>query len=263
MKKTVMLLLILVATFAAGCAKNVAKENTVNKTVYEKTNVSINSTGNKVSKDDSQNYTINNIMYVDKNIKITYPVVSNVQDNNKQQNINNIIKTEALKIINIYGNDANLTVTPTIKLKGKHILSIEYTGSEYTNGAAYPNSIFYTTNIDMTKGSKIVLKDVLNISEDLVTKARSGQYKGDSETKTAAISEIKAKKDSDIINALNNADIIGDINSENIYSYFTGDSIGISIGVSHAIGDHAEFEVKYSDIKNILNPNSELSKYFY
>ncbi|SMC19571.1 hypothetical protein SAMN02745134_00871 [Clostridium acidisoli DSM 12555] len=263
MKKMVMLLLILVATFAAGCSKNVAKENTVNKTVYEKTNVSINSTENKVSNEDSQNYTINNSRYVDKNVKITYPVVSNVQDNNKQQNINNIIKTEALKIINIYGNDANLTITPTIKLKGKHILSIEYTGLEYTNGAAHTNSIFYTTNIDMTKGNKIILKDILNISEDLVTKVRYGQYKGDSETKTAAISEIKGKEDSDIINALNNADIIGDINSENVYSYFTGDSIGISIGVSHAIGDHAEFEVRYSDIKNILNPNSELSKYFY
>ena len=47
-----------------------------------------------------------------------------------------------------------------------------------------------------------------------------------------------------------------------IFSYLTKDSLGISISVGHATGDHAEFEIKYQDIANNLKVENEVWKDF-
>lgn len=48
------------------------------------------------------------------------------------------------------------------------------------------------------------------------------------------------------------------------FSYMTKDSLGISIGVLHALGGYAEFEIKYKDIlKDIkLKDDINFSKFF-
>lgn len=51
-------------------------------------------------------------------------------------------------------------------------------------------------------------------------------------------------------------DNIGTEKQSDVFSYLTADSLGISIGVSHALGDHAEFEIRYEEIKdNIIYEN--------
>lgn len=45
---------------------------------------------------------------------------------------------------------------------------------------------------------------------------------------------------------------IGENDQSDVFSYWTEDSLGISIGVSHAQGDHAEFEVLKKEIVPFL-----------
>jgi hypothetical protein len=53
---------------------------------------------------------------------------------------------------------------------------------------------------------------------------------------------------------------MGEENSSNSFSYFTNDSLGISIGVIHVLGDHAEFEIKYEDIKDNMKADHGIWK---
>lgn len=46
---------------------------------------------------------------------------------------------------------------------------------------------------------------------------------------------------SDSFKNADSLDNIGTDSQSDIYSYFIGDSLGISVSVSHASGDHAEF----------------------
>lgn len=47
-------------------------------------------------------------------------------------------------------------------------------------------------------------------------------------------------------------------NTSFLFSYFTNDSLGISIGVIHALGDHAEFEIKYEELKEVIKNENEI-----
>ena len=55
-------------------------------------------------------------------------------------------------------------------------------------------------------------------------------------------------------------DNIGTEKQSDVFSYFTSDSLGISVSVSHAIGDHAEFEIKYQDLKGNIKTENEIWK---
>ncbi|WP_044505067.1 hypothetical protein, partial [Megasphaera massiliensis] len=50
----------------------------------------------------------------------------------------------------------------------------------------------------------------------------------------------------------NESDVISDANELGVFTYFTKDSLGISFNVLHALGDHAEFEIAYSEFKDHL-----------
>ena len=57
----------------------------------------------------------------------------------------------------------------------------------------------------------------------------------------------------DLIKKFSEADSLDNIGTENqsdTFSYLTNDSLGISVSVPHALGDHAEFEIKYPYIKD-------------
>jgi len=50
--------------------------------------------------------------------------------------------------------------------------------------------------------------------------------------------------DNKLLKALGQADsAVSSENPERAYSYFTEDCIGVSFSVSHAVGDHVEFEL--------------------
>jgi hypothetical protein len=50
--------------------------------------------------------------------------------------------------------------------------------------------------------------------------------------------------------------------TNNIFSYFTKDSLGISISFPHVYGDHLEFEFKYQDIVNNIKAENEVWRDF-
>lgn len=64
-------------------------------------------------------------------------------------------------------------------------------------------------------------------------------------------------KDQYLINDLKHADEVDGTNNSGIFSYLTQDSLGISLSIPHALGDHLEMEIGYEKLSgNIKNGNS-------
>ena len=201
-----------------------------------------------------------------KGTKISYPQISDLSDAEKQKELNEIIKNEALKGNNYY-KDVDGEVTIDIKYKivcqEQELLSIIYSGVGNVSGAAHPSNLFYTTNLDITNRKNLKLNDIVNINDDFVNKLINGSFKAvNSEYEAEYKSEINMVTLEDWKKNLLAADPSDKMGSE--FSYMTKDSLGISIGVMHALGDHTEFEIKYKDIwKYIkLKDDAHFSEFF-
>ncbi|MBU0647345.1 DUF4163 domain-containing protein, partial [Patescibacteria group bacterium] len=225
-----------------------------------------NKSSNSSQYSNSETYEITKTNYVDKGIKISYPQITDLSDTNKQKKINDLIKNEGLKVLDYYKNvdeEVSLDINYDIKWKGPNLLSIQYSGIANIKGAAYPNNMFYTTNIDINKGNKLKLTDIININEIFVTKFKEGKYVAWDIELNSANNLIKNDINSyDFVKEFKYADTMGEENTAYSFSYFTKDSLGISVGVPHAIGDHAEFEIEYQDIKDNIKAESETWKDF-
>jgi hypothetical protein len=127
---------------------------------------------------DTDNYTENNAK---KNIDISYPQVIISGDSDRQSRINDLLKEEALYFANVFPEDGIGHLGMRIKYKitclSKDLLSVQYIGSAYIQGAPYPSNLFYTTNIDISAGSKLRLQDIVNIDENFVAKFRDERLK--------------------------------------------------------------------------------------
>lgn len=206
-------------------------------------------------------YKISKENYKNNNIMISFPKVIGLANYNNEQKINHIIKNDALKILDYYktaDNNLNLDINYDIKLKENDLLSIQYSGVGYVKGAAHPNNLFYTTNVDIKNQSRLRLKDKIIIDQNFIDKLRKGEYKTagsekNSELKAAVFNVLNSYSNQELMKILNESDILYSSSNENqsgAFSYFTNDSIGISLSMPHAIGDHAEFEIKNKDIKD-------------
>lgn len=141
----------------------------------------------------------------------------------------------------------------------------------YVKGAAHPNHEFYTTNIDIVRGSKLKLQDLVTIDENFVEKFRSETIKtvsphpGALSGKEIFVERTPFKTVDYMIESFKKADIIcPDGRLPGIYCYFTPDSFGISEGgVAFAIGGHAEFEIKYEDIVENIKAENPVWKDFF
>lgn len=198
----------------------------------------------------SNPYEITKATYTKNNIKINYPQLTKSSDQHKEKTINRLVKNEAIKVLNYYlpeVQDLTLEINYEIKSKSPSLLSIQYTGVGYMNGAAHPNNHYYTTNIDIETGTILKLKDMINIDENFV-----GNLKQNAKSmKPEHQGNLNSIHPSDLLNMLTKADSLDNIGTENhsdTFSYITSDSLGISIPVSHAEGDHAEFEITYQAI---------------
>lgn len=276
-KKILFVFLITLVLVLTACSKimtdsydieaNVDKKTTVKdaqKPSEEKVGENGDSNRNSEISGESNNITYEIIKseYTDKGIKINFPQITALSDDSKQKKINNLIKSNALEVLEYYENvdgKVTLDINYNITWKGPNLLSIQYTGVGNIKGAAYPRNIFYTTNIDIRKEAKLRLIDIVNIDENFVEKFKEGKYITWDAELNAAIDFIKDDVYSyDLINELKNADSLGEENTSSSFSYFTHDSLGISIGVAHAIGDHAEFEIKYDEIKDSIKAENEI-----
>lgn len=206
-------------------------------------------------------YQITNQTYTDKKVVIKYPQITGLSDNSVQSKINEIIKNDALEVGKGYSDTDAVTITIDYKImcQSARIISIVYSGIRDPKGAAHPTNEFYTTNIDMKTVNKLRLKDIVNIDDTFIEKLKKGTVIHASPGE-GTLGEVLEGRDMSV-SALQSADVHD--NKENrlgIYSYFTSDSLGFSVQGNHAIGDHSEVELKYHDIANNLNPESEIGK---
>lgn len=210
---------------------------------------------NDLNSSKVNNYAITKESYVNQDIQINYPQINNLNDINKQKKINELIKDDAFKTLNNFkdGNrKLSIEINYDIKYNSSNLISIQYLGYIYVEKAAHPSNMFFITNININMGSKIKLKELININDDFVEKFKHGKYKTwDSNLNLESEGVLNY-----VLEDYTNQELIEYFNTVEPYFFFTKDSIGISIEVAHAIGDHVEFEMKYIDITdNIKNEN--------
>jgi hypothetical protein len=209
------------------------------------------------------NYQLTNCVYKNKNVIIVYPKIVNLKDSYKEKKINELIKFDALNLLNLYkasDKEFNLDINYEIKWKSSNVLSIQYFGMVNFKGAAHPNNLFFTTNLNINKARKIRLNELVNIDKTLSTKFKSGKYINkfgvSAELNTAINMELDRLNNKDLIKMFKKTDTI----TSESYSYLTKDSLGLSIVVPHPVGDHAEFEIKYAELTNNIKFENEIWK---
>jgi hypothetical protein len=209
-------------------------------------------------------YDITNEVYTMPNVTINYPQIVDLANKNLQNTINELIKNEALfNFKEDVDENLELQLDYDIELKSVDVLSIKYTGLGYYKDASYPNKWYFTTNIDLRSGSIIKLLNLFKIDDKFVSAFKNGNYITDSnkELKDAVIDYVNSMDTENLIQYFNQADNRkSEENPANVFSYFTEDSVVIIIGVPHALGDHAEIELKYLDLDDNLNNNELWNK---
>lgn len=196
---------------------------------------------------------------------ISFPQIEKSNDSNKQARINCIVENEVLKVLNYYKSsigNVELDIDYTITLESSRILSIQYYGNGVVSGAAHPNKLFYTSNIDLLNESMIKLSDVIVLNEDFCRKFVEGEFKALWPEQNENIDLIEFDTDELLVD-FENADSLDTIETDNqsdVFSYFTENSLGISIPVPYSIGGHAEYEIEYSKITSNIEKNGMLDE---
>ncbi len=208
------------------------------------------------------NYELVKLYYNGEKVKIFYPQIQNLGDEKRQKIINDLIKKDVPGDKSRYeyyekpNSDSFYELDYQVKWKGPNLLSIRYLGIRYEKNTPHPTHLSYTTNIDLKHGKRLSLKDIVDINKDFVGKIKKGKYtQWDSGLKLPEDilqSVLDNYSDEKMIKYLNQSDIY------DTYCYFTQDSLGVSFEVSHAIGDHVEFEVKYRDIINYIDKTNNI-----
>ncbi|MBD3920930.1 DUF4163 domain-containing protein [Paenibacillus sp. PR3] len=185
-------------------------------------------------------------------MKIQYPQVTNLGDAKREKTINSLIKNEARKAISYYAaNETTMDIDYTVKQMNDKVLSIQYTGYANSKGAAHPNNIYFTTNVDLTTGMKMLLKDNVKLDDSFVKLLHQAKYvpfDPSLDLSKEAANELTNWSDAELLTYMKQADDIGIGNVLNVFSYWTDDALGISISVPRALGDHVEFEISKADL---------------
>lgn len=213
-------------------------------------------------KGDSTNqpYSVLSESYVFKDAKINYPQINGLSNVSLQESLNSLLKEEALSITETYkadDNEVHLEVDFVIKQKSERLISVQYLGYVYVQNTPHPTNLFYTTTINLKSGSKVKLADLLKIDKELVKKFRDGRYipfdEGLNLEKEGVLTDlIEGFTDEELIDLSVAADKMDESNSSNTFTYFTDNSIGISIGIPHPYGDHLEIEIPYEEIRSLV-----------
>lgn len=216
----------------------------------------------------SETYQIIKKTYAHEEFKIHYPQLTGMNDRQKQKKINEMIKhdrIDGLKDLEepedefFWGKKYFIEQDYVIKLQSANLLSIQYLGYYYLEGTAHPTRTCSTINIDLRQVKKIALNDVVKIDNNFAAKVRQGKYQpwdpGLDLEKVGVLNRVfENYDDKKLCEYLGKADL----KEYNVWSYFTTDSLGISIETSHPIGDHVEFEVKYHEVVNNMRIENEI-----
>lgn len=213
-------------------------------------------------------YEIQSHTYTNNNIEISYPKLMGLADPEREAEINRIIEKDAISIIDLDSDPSKKTdieMDYRITFKNDKLVSIQYLGSIYTKGATYPLNIIYTTNIDLVKAIKVKLSDLVEISEIFVEKFKQGDYKPFNvhlslQEEGVLDNALTSYSDQALLDSFMQADVVWGEKGYGTFSYITNDSIGISISVQHAIGDHIEIEIPFEKLGSELRNEYIVSK---
>lgn len=202
-------------------------------------------------------YSLSGKQYLTGNLKINYPQITGLPDSKLQTKINALLKAAALKACDYYTETEqpfHLEINYQPKLLGAELLSIQYSGIGYTEGAAYPNNHFTTINLDLKRGSRLTLPELVKVNSSLVKVLQSGKLKP---LKPEHDGILKSFTTEELLDKLKRSDSLSGSEPASAFSYLTDSSLGLSLTVPHALGDHAEFEIEYRAIPEqllIANP---------
>lgn len=202
-------------------------------------------------------YSLTEKQYIIGNIKINYPQITGLPDSKLQTKINALLKAAALKACDYYAETEQpfrLEIDYQPKLVGAELLSIQYSGIGYAEGAAYPNNHFTTINLDLKRGSRLTLPELVKVNSSLIKVLQNGKLKA---LKPEHDGILKSFTSEELLNKLKRSDSLSDSEPASVFSYLTESSLGLSLPVPHALGDHAEFEIEYRAIPEqllIVNP---------
>lgn len=201
----------------------------------------------------SERYEVISQTYADKGIQISYPQVTGMTDVKKQEKINAQLKGDALRPLGYFPDlsSVGMDINYEIKLQNSHILSIVFSGTTDTCGGSHPVGQFYTTNINVTTGKKLRLRDLVSIDDNFMKNIKQGNLIANSPQVTWG---KLSSADAELKRAFNEADGIGHFD---VNSYYTESSVGINICVEHAYGDNAQLEVNYQAIRPNLKGDNE------
>ncbi len=175
-------------------------------------------------------------------VSIEYPILSNLRDDKTTETVNKLIKENATKLITDLELDPekdNVTIACDVISLDRSKAVLEFKGSMKADGAAHPTGLYYTMNVDLSKGSLQGLSDYADaytmagyiLSDDcIITKA---------DDKKAAKEYLDTLDVETLWETLKNCDFTsGSKGFPEAFSYVNEGIIYISVPVPHAIGDY-------------------------
>lgn len=208
--------------------------------------------------------------YKSEGIEAYYPYFVSGAGKDKLAEWNQIIAEDFIKILGLYTINffpeseqspteavpVILTIQNVIKKYNNQFFSAYYTAEYSSRYSAHPTELVYTTNIDLKAANRIALSDLVRIDEEFVRDFRNWEFilfePGNEELNQAVMDYLTSLEDDMLLRGFQRADIIGSSNYLGIFSYLTCNSLGISIMVPNYLGDHVEFERKFTELRDFL-----------
>ncbi len=210
---------------------------------------------------EQQSYELIQEKYSENGIIVKYPQITKLKDAEKQKSLNQILKNEVLKGLHEYGDSGSgvhLEIDYETKRQSERFLSVQYTGIRYVKDAAYPNHIFYTTNLDMNQASRLRLSDLVKIEKPFIELLKNGKITAVQPEQKGLIGDFTQDELNQWLTSADVPEGSAEESELDTFSYLTSDSLGVSIPVAHAVGDHAEYEIRFAQIPDGIKQNKEL-----
>jgi hypothetical protein len=177
-----------------------------------------------------------------KDYTANYPQLSEEAPNYKKAN--DLMENTGLKTILSMGlqkTDATMEVKVRSDLTyyNTEFISATFDETSSVSTAAHPNAEFRTVNFDLKKGTAVTTADMI-VKNDALN--------------ALLLTAAKKKVDNSMESQVTAAVIKKGMESCSIY--FTKTSVGFSLVVPHALGDHLEVTIRYNDIKPFITTNA-------
>lgn len=172
-------------------------------------------------------------------IRVHYPQMDSMESN--AETINALLQTAGETLLwETYAQDDSRQIDAeleySITYQSDEVLSVIFTGLGNVQGAAHPNHLFYSLNIDLNCGKVLYLSDLCAIDQTLVDEIQTAAKEQLSEP---IMQYLEQNSDEKWLELLGEADKV----HCGVRSYLTQSCLVVAIAVPYAIGDWVEVEV--------------------